>query len=153
MTNKGIPMRKQQTILQSRLTRNSRRSLAGFTLLELMIVVAIVAILAAIAIPSYARYAYRAHRADGQNAIMRIANQQERYYTANNAYDTGAAAQTSEKGYYQISIANGSSADDQTYVITAAPQGAQADDKCKNLTLTDTGVQAWSGDESNGSCW
>lgn len=150
-------MREQAIILPYRLGRNTRRSLAGFTLLELMIVVMIVAILAAIAIPSYARYAYRAHRADGQNQIMRIANQQERFYTANNAYDTSAAAQVSEKGYYQVAIANGSSGDAQTYVITAAPQGAQIGDKCGNLTLTDTGVKtpdpSNSSANSNGRCW
>lgn len=129
------------------------RALGGFTLLELMIVVVIVAILAAIALPAYSRYAYRARRADGKDAIMRMANQQERFYTANNAYDTAAAAIDSEKKYYTVSIAAGASGDAQTYTITATPKNAQVGDKCGNLTLTDAGIKAWSGNESNGPCW
>ncbi|MGB8635513.1 MAG: type IV pilin protein [Rhodanobacteraceae bacterium] len=131
-----------------------RRLAAGFTLLELMIVVVIIAVLSAIAIPAYDRYGYRARRADGKDQIMRMANQQERYYTANNAYDISASAQDSEKGYYNVSIASGgSSGGAQSYVITGTPQSDQADDKCGNLTYTDTGVKGWSGDESNGACW
>ena len=84
---------------------------------------------------------------------MRMANQQERFYTSNNAYDTAAAALVSEKGYYQVSIANGASGDAQTYVITATPQNAQTGDACGNLTLTDTGVKNRTGADTNGDCW
>lgn len=153
MSIKVKSMRKQRIILPYRLARKPNRSMLGFTLLELMIVVVIVAILAAIALPAYSRYTYRARRADGKNAIMRMANQQESYFTANNAYNTSAAAIDSEKKYYKVSIAVGSTGDAQSYVITAKPQGAQVEDQCKNLSLTDTGKKTWTGDESNGSCW
>lgn len=143
---------RQLIILPYRLARNPRRSALGFTLLELMIVVVIIAVLAAIAIPAYSRYGFRARRADGKDQIMRMANQQERFYTANNAYNVPAPAQTSEKGYYTVSIATAGSAA-QSYTITGTPIGDQVGDKCGNLTYTDTGVKGWSGDESNGKCW
>lgn len=150
--NGGGFMRKEIN-RQSNAPRHQRRGTSGFTLIELLVVVAIVAILAAVAIPNYAKYAYRSRRADGKTEIMRMANQQERFYTANNAYDTSAGAQFSEKGYYSVSIANGSSGTSQTYVLTATPRNAQTADKCGNLTITETGVKGWSGDESNGKCW
>ncbi|HET6633129.1 MAG TPA: type IV pilin protein [Rhodanobacteraceae bacterium] len=134
----------------------SRRKFGGFTMLELMIIVAIIALLAAIAIPSYGRYAYRARRADGKDAIMRIANAQERYYTAHNKYAAalstlGSGFDASEKGYYALGVATSNS--DQNYTITATPQNGQTGDACGNLTLTDQGVKDQSGDTSNGACW
>lgn len=134
------------------------RTVAGFTLLELMIVVAIIAILAAVAIPAYGRYAYRARRAEGQNLIMRIANAQERFYTANNKYASLAnvgVASTSGKAYYTAKIVLKDS--DQTYTLTATPRAAQAGDACGNLTYTDTGVKTPKASNasanSNGPCW
>lgn len=131
---------------------------AGFSLLELMIVVAIIAILAAVAIPAYGRYAFRARRADGKDLIMRIANAQERYYTANNKYATlpvGGISTTSEKGYYTASIKI--AADKQSYTLTATPQNAQTGDACGNLTYTNTGVKTPLASDtaanSNGPCW
>lgn len=127
----------------------------GFTLIELMIVVVVIAILAAIAIPNYRNYVLRAHRTDGKDLLMRLAQAQERYYTANNAYAGTAAvlgqASTSENGYYVARIATAATA--QTYTLTAVPQGGQAVDVCANLTLDNTGVKGYSGSATNGACW
>ncbi|MDH3692211.1 MAG: pilin [Gammaproteobacteria bacterium] len=47
--------------------RKSARSLAGFTLIELMIVVAIIGILAVLAVPAYQDYSVRAKVSEGLN--------------------------------------------------------------------------------------
>jgi len=142
-----------------RCSRVRKLGQSGFTLLELMIVVAIIAILAAVALPAYNRYVLRAHRASAHNLVMAVASAQERYYTNYNQYATTmpqlgfttTASQTSEGGYYIVSLpATGNT---QTYLLQAAPQGGQASDKCGNLTLTNAGVKDFAGDESNGHCW
>ena len=133
----------------------------GFTLLELMIVVIVVAILATLAVYNYAKYGYRTRRADGKEMIQRVAAAEERYYTNFNQYTTTLSNLnfngTSEKGYYLVTAANGTSGDAQTYKLTAAPQGIQANDVCGSLTLDNTGVQtpASTGmpQNSNGACW
>jgi type IV pilus assembly protein PilE len=56
-----------------------RRHATGFTLTEVMIVVVIVGILATIAYPSYQEKVLRSRRADGQAALMSLAQAQERY--------------------------------------------------------------------------
>ena len=135
----------------------------GFTLIELMIVVAVIAVLAALAYYNYSRYAFRARRVDGREMLMRVAAAEERYYTNFNQYTTaitGAAptglgfpSATSEKGYYAIAAANGSSGSNQSYVLTATPQGAQASDACANLTIDNTGNKTPAAPSSNGACW
>jgi len=131
-----------------------RRNHRGFTLVEVMVVVAIVGILAAIAYPSYTNYSFRTRRADGKEMLMRVASAQERYYTNLNRYgslaDVGLGS-TSEAGFYtvQVNLANGN----QSYTLVATPAGSQATDQCGNLTLTNSGSKAFSGAQTNGSCW
>lgn len=130
----------------------------GFTLIEVMIVVAIIAILAIIALPNYSRYVYRTHRADGKNMLMAVAAAQERFYTNFNHYgsmsDLGFTVVTSEKGYYTVATANGTTGDAQSYVLTATPQGVQRNDSCAELTISETGLkQAPHDNHTNGACW
>ncbi len=134
----------------------------GFTLIELMIVVTVIVLLAGLAYPSYARHAARVRRADGKELLMRIAAMEERYYTSFNRYgelkkDLALPADkvTSDKDYYQVSLAEALPADGQSYTLQAVPAtgGAQAKDACKTLTLDNTGVKGRSGDDSNGACW
>ena len=134
----------------------------GFTLIELMIAVVIVAILAVIAIPSYTDYVTRARRADGQSALMQVAQVLERCYTQFSAYNNGGCsvvastgataltAQNSDEGWYQITGVLAST----SFTLTATPQGVQAtnDTDCTTLTLTHLGVKGATGADST-SCW
>ena len=64
----------------------------GFTLIELMIVVTVLAIIAAVAFPSYGNYVLRANRAVAKSAALRIAGQQESFYSDRKQYATALNA-------------------------------------------------------------
>lgn len=63
-----------------------RKDLGGFTLIELMIAVVVIGVLAAIAIPAYGNYVIRANRTVAKTVIMKIAAQQESYFTDRKSY-------------------------------------------------------------------
>jgi type IV pilus assembly protein PilE len=130
----------------------------GVSLIELMVVVTLVAILASIAVPSYRRYVMRSQRTDATASLLRLQAAQEKYYLQNNAYapdvTTLLIPATSDQGLYGISIAPG--AGNQSYTATAAPvtgKSQQSDTYCKSFTLTDTGVRAVTGTDSQATCW
>jgi type IV pilus assembly protein PilE len=58
----------------------------GFTLVEAMIVMLIAAILAAIAYPSYREAVLKSRRTEGKAALMKLMQQQERYYALHATY-------------------------------------------------------------------
>ena len=161
--------------------RTSRFS--GFTLIELMIAVVIVGILAAVAYPSYQDYILKARRTEGKNALLKAAQQQERYFTDNNhyaddspqtvggvllpafqrlfgpacTYPVGSAENCMDGGYYRISVVLAPSATgvaDMSYTLTAAPFAPFVDAKCGSFTLNSTGVRGWStGTNANVCKW
>lgn len=69
-------------------TRPRPLNQGGFTLIELLIVVAIIGILAAVAYPSYNDSVRKGKRAEARAALMNLLQQQERYLTQNNSYET-----------------------------------------------------------------
>ncbi|MEO5361997.1 MAG: prepilin-type N-terminal cleavage/methylation domain-containing protein [Magnetococcus sp. DMHC-8] len=120
----------------------SRRStIAGFTLVELLITMAIVAILSMLALPSYKQFVYRGNRADATSALLKIQLAQEKWRVNHTTYGTLVALginSASEQGKFTIAI----SANTATgYVATATALGAQLNDTgCTTLTLTVSGT-------------
>ena len=84
-----------------------RRTSAGFTLIEVMIVVAIVSILAAVAYPSYIDSVRKGKRAEARAALMNLLQQQERYFTQNNSYETFAVGAAGTKPFKDYSSSEG----------------------------------------------
>ncbi|WP_372880683.1 type IV pilin protein [Psychromonas sp.] len=121
----------------------------GFSLIELMIVVAIVGILAMVAYPSYTDSVRQSRRADGQAALLGLAQAMERFYTTNGTY-VGAASGgvptifstkapiDGSDTYYNLKI---NSATGSAYELAAEAVNAQAGDG--TLTLKSTGERSW----------
>ena len=133
----------------------------GFTLIEILIALAIVGIITAIALPAYQDSTLRAGRAEGKNALMQVASDQERFYSNGFTYSTKATplatvpanTLTSQNGKYQVTVAacsGGTIAN--CFVATATPLSNQTSDSCGNLTIDSVGVRAASGG-TVADCW
>ena len=120
---------------------NSRKKLAGFTMIELMSAVAIIGILAAIAYPKMEDYMRTSRRADGMALLSQVMAAQERFYV-NNSYEYTAAL-----GQLGL-VAEGGQflSDDEYYHVTAASCGSNGDRIiCINLSAIPRGVQLGDG--------
>ncbi|GGA14171.1 type IV pilin protein [Dyella caseinilytica] len=134
----------------------------GFTLPEMIMVAAIAAVLAAMAITNYSRYVFRAHRADAHQALMAIANGEERWYATYNRYTDDLAQfgfadpAISPHGYYELVLeVDGDTA--QSFTAVALPIRTQAKDLCGNLSIDSRGAKTPARDDvqanANGKCW
>jgi len=130
---------------------NAKRSVQGFSLIELMIAVAVVGILAAIALPAYNSQVRKSRRADAQATLMNVAARQQqtlldtRAYAANLAA-LGVAVPASVASFYNVTVALGAGVN-PTFTATATPLGGQAQDSCGTLTIDQNGVKA------PANCW
>lgn len=134
------------------MSRITKRTSRGFTLMEVMIVVAIVGILAAIVFPNYQEHVLRGNRAEGQALLTTAAARQERYRAQNNNYARSVAelyggAKASETGKYDLGV-NGDGTD---YTLTATPTFSDAD--CGNFTLDEKGERGVAGSKGKDHCW
>ena len=141
----------------------SRKSISGFTLIELMITVAIIGILAAVALPSYQQYVRKARRADVQSLMSEIAVKQQHFLVDRRAYSEsitsaltatpaglGMTIEQKVSNYYDLSMATDNTVNPITFLITATPKSSQSTETCGALTLNQAGVKTASG---SGSCW
>lgn len=140
----------------------TRKSSAGFTLIEVMIVVVIVGILAAVAYPSYQEHVRKAKRADAQAALMELSQFMERYYTSNGRYVNSdgdapelpfdAAPKDGGSKSYDLAFAENSPTAN-SYELEAIPTGSMANDKCGTLTLANTGAKGQDAGATLAECW
>jgi len=133
----------------------------GFTLVELMVVVAIIVILATIAYPMYSEQARKGRRVEGRDALLAIAQAEERFYTVNGTYvitdinDLGVGAAcnrtsqfgctSQDRGYYNVTVSGTAS----TFSATATATGGQASDTCTAMTIDQLGQKGGTGT----GCW
>ena len=137
----------------------AKRSMAAFTLIEVMIVVVIIAILAAIGFPSYQDYVRRGNRSSAEQLIMEIASKQGQYILDARAYTdiigsgglniasrdnwtctTTVTQPQCSNSYYTLAVTVDSTATPPTFSMLATAISNQVADG--NLTYNSTGAKS-----------
>lgn len=129
----------------------------GMTLVELMVVVVIVSVLTLVAVPSYRDFVKRSQRTEAKEALVHIANNQERFYLHNHTYasdlaDLGFGREYTENGLYQLRIV---AADRQGFSATAevaSGSGMETDFDCLQFGIDQAGERSATPDPA-GKCW
>ncbi len=99
----------------------------GFTLVELMVTVVILAIIVGIAYPSYRNYTIQTRRSDAQIGLTRMANLQEKFFSACNRYTSthaGALGACTGLNYGPIVAGNALSPERHYRLTTDTSAGA-----------------------------
>ena len=114
------------------MTKPRCRSVAGFTLVEVLVVVAVIGILAAIAIPQFAAHRKRGHEATLKSDLRNAAASEEAYFTQNQAYKPGALSSGTPPGYNKSADISGmdSTVGTNTFSLTATHSN------CNGITWT-----------------
>ena len=135
----------------------------GFSLIELMIVVAVLGILVAVALPSYTSYVIRSKRTECRAAIMQVMQQQERYFTQQNAYlaYTSSASSIPMRQFSGEDLANSActlsaaactgSTISACVLVTGTPRN-YTDPVVDNITMQSNGDKGCSGSDTS-KCW
>ena len=140
-------------ILNKQKNMANKRSVKGFTLIELMIAVVIIGLLAAIAYPSYTGIIQKTRRQEAQRTLLESSQVMEGFYAMNVNYSGAVTANkltifTESKefsDYYNLTAVAASS----TFTLTATPYGDQANDSCGTLTITQNGTTT----PNTSECW
>ena len=140
-----------------------RRSMAGFTLTELLVASLLVAALAAIALPAYQQQVREGRRSEARAMLVMVMNREHRFFADNFFYTTsitgalGLNPAQSENGYYNLSALGydvSPAGNPRQVILTAAPttKGNQNSDAvCATLTLGTTGAKGSTG--GGNKCW
>jgi type IV pilus assembly protein PilE len=143
----------------------------GFTMIELLIALVIIALLASQAWPAFQQHVIRVRRHEAQSALLRLMQQEERYFTQANTYiefsssSTGAqerqfrwwsGSDKSTSGYEIEGKACEGELISQCVRLIATPGTANVDQtfhdaECAQLTLVSTGLRLASGPGLR--CW
>jgi len=95
----------------ARIRKAQEESEGGFTLIELLVVIIIIGILAAIAIPVFLNQRKKAVDTSMKSDLRTIANEEETYFTDNQAYvGVAAAANPVTIGTTTVRLSNGNQA-------------------------------------------
>ena len=150
-----------------------KHKITGFTLIELMITLAVASLLAGIAYASYSSVVVKTKRTEAKTALMKLMQQEERYFTQNTTYvafskATNASDTTgfiwysgdgAARSAYEIS---GSACQGETIqncvLLTATPGTANVDANfkdplCGSLTLSSNGTKGFTGTGTKDQCW
>jgi type IV pilus assembly protein PilE len=124
----------------------------GFSLFELLIVLVIVGILAAITYPIYTHVLKKTHRTEAKIALIKLAQQMEIYYLANNnSYEDANFSKlhlsdVTEKNFYQLTLKSTIS----SYQLSA--KAKFSDSECYLFMLNQLGEKTNAGSGSK-ECW
>ncbi len=125
----------------------------GFSFIEVIIIIVILAVVIAVAYPSYEQYLVNTRRGEGRAILMRVMEQQQRYFANGLTYTTNltelgypvASGVTSQEGHYKVRAIHCDTpfpgSIQQCVKLIAEGQGGQAsDDESGQLSLYSTGV-------------
>jgi Tfp pilus assembly protein PilE len=136
------------------------RTLAGFSLVELLGCLLIVGVLTTSAVATYREATLRARRSDAREALFAIQLLQERHYFAQGRYADDlpalgdSAPRRSPRGYYVLELQSDGSGQRFFASALAAMDGPQAaDSRCRALTLDETGRRGAHGSADAARCW